>query len=393
MKKMTAKAGIAIMLLASLTSTSAFAAPTQNSKEINLIINSVPVNNGAKPIIKNGRTLAPIRIISESLGASVDWDKATQKVTVTKGSDIIEMTINKPQVKVNGKTSVLEQAPILHSNSTMLPLRFIGESLGCLVEWDSKTRTVTVTSSDATVDTPDFAEDKWGRKIRTTNLPNNAGIFPYVVEGVPNWVYEQINMKNVALISETGVSSNPKQLYSGEKENDSLDYDKMVNILNNYFETILNIDYRTFNEKEFVDFAVKTYHPNGYPKNWDGVTDVESAARVYAKYIKDNKMVVSGEFQVLPEMFWENNMDTHVVSAWVKLTVHQQGPKGSGSFQTFGTVTGGKLPRLEAGKTYEGLVQFRMTDYKVDYNTCGVTSQISLDNNIYGGAKKTNNPY
>lgn len=393
MKKMTAKAGIAIMLLASLTSTSAFAAPTQKGKEINLIINSVPVNTGAKPIIKNGRTLAPIRIISESLGASVDWDKATQKVTITKGSDIIEMTINKPQVKVNGKTSVLEQAPILHSNSTMLPLRFIGESLGCLVEWDSKTRTVTVTSDDVTVEKPNFAQDKWGRKIRTTNLPKNAGIFPYVVEGVPNWVYEQINMTNVALISETGVSSNPKQLYSGEKENDSMDYDKMVNILNNYFDKILNIDYRTFNEKDFVDFAVKTYHPNGYPKNWDGVTDVESAARVYAKYIKDNKMVVSGEFQVLPEMFWENNMDTHVVSAWVKLTVHQQGPDGKG-FQTFGDVPAGtKLPYLTTGKTYEGLVQFRMTDYKVDFNTNEVTSQIHPNSNPFGGAKKTNNPY
>lgn len=387
MKKMTAKAGIAIMLLASLTSTSAFAAPTQKGKEINLIINSVPVNTGAKPIIKNGRTLAPIRIISESLGASVDWDKATQKVTITKGSDIIEMTINKPQVKVNGKTSVLEQAPILHSNSTMLPLRFIGESLGCLVEWDSKTRTVTVTSDDATVEKPNFAQDKWGRKIRTTNLPKNLGIFPYVVEGVPNWVYEQINMTNVALISETGVSSNPKQLYSGEKENDSMDYDKMVNILNNYFDKILNIDYRTINEKDFVDFAVKTYHPNGYPSF---AKNVEDAARQYVKFIKDNKIVFKGEFQVLPEMFWENNMDTHVVSAWVKLTIMQQ-DKG---MQTFGTVTGGgTVPGSVVGKTYEGLVQFRMTDYKVDYNTCEVINQINPSTNTYGGAKKTNNPY
>lgn len=392
MKKITAKVGVALMLMASLTSTNILAATNTKSQEIKLVINSVPVTSGAKPIIKNGRTLAPIRVISESLGASVNWDKATQKVTVKKGADTIELTINKKQAKVNGVTQILDQAPILHNNSTMLPLRFVGEMLGCDVAWDSKTRTVTVTSgADKTESTVTANKDQWGRKIRTTNLPSNASLFPYVVEGVPNWVYEQINMKDKALLSESSVKFNPKQLY--EKQDDTrngLDYNKTMNILNNYFDKVLNIDYRTINETEFVKFAVETYHPNGYPSF---AKSVEDGAKQYVKYIKDNKIVVKGEFEVLPEMFWMNNLNTYVVSAHVKLTVVQQGPKGSGGFQSLGTVTGGTLPHLTTNKTYEGLVQFRLTDYNVDYNTCGITSQISLDNNIYGGAKKTNNPY
>lgn len=393
MKKITAKAGVALMLLASLTSTSVLAAPVPTTKSINLVINSVPVNTDVKPIIMNGRTLAPIRVISESLGASVNWDKATQKVTITRDSDVIELTINKLQVKVNGVTQVLDQAPILHNSSTMLPLRFIGEALGCTIGWDAKTRTVTVTENNAggSITKPTANVDRWGRKIRTTNLPKNSSIFPYIVEGVPNWVYEQINMTNTALISQSGVSSNPKQLFNREKSGDGMDYDKMLNILEEYFDKSLNIDYRTINEADFVSYAVRVYHENGYPSF---AKNVEDAARQYVKYIKDNKIVVTGEFQLLPEMFWENNLDTHVVSAHVKLTVVQS--NSSKGFSSFGDVPTGSIdetPKLVVGKTYEGLVQFRVTDYKIDYNTNNINCQIHPKSNAFGGALKTNNPY
>ena len=99
---------------------------------------------GSKPIIKNGRTLLPIRVLIESLGGIVEWNAKEQKVTITLNGHSIILWIGKDIVLVNGSKVKLDVAPMIINGRTYLPLRFISENLGASVDWDEITKTVTI---------------------------------------------------------------------------------------------------------------------------------------------------------------------------------------------------------------------------------------------------------
>ncbi len=90
------------------------------------------------PVIENGRTLIPIRALSETVGAQVGWEDATQKITITQSATEIVMYLDNPNATVNGATVVLDVAPATRSDRTMVPLRFASESLGLEVKWTQK---------------------------------------------------------------------------------------------------------------------------------------------------------------------------------------------------------------------------------------------------------------
>lgn len=103
------------------------------------------------PIIKESRTLLPIRYVAEALGADVAWDPAERKVTITFKGTTIELWIDKNTARVNGEYKLIDAsnpkvAPIIiPPGRTMLPIRFIAENLGCKVDWDPNLREVKIT--------------------------------------------------------------------------------------------------------------------------------------------------------------------------------------------------------------------------------------------------------
>lgn len=102
------------------------------------------------PIIKNSRTLLPIRSIVEELGGTIAWDGTERKVTISFKGTNIELWIDKPTALVNGSSAKIdpnnaEVVPKIINSRTMIPLRFVAESLGCDVQWEGSTRTITVT--------------------------------------------------------------------------------------------------------------------------------------------------------------------------------------------------------------------------------------------------------
>jgi len=116
-------------------------------------VNGISNTLDSPPIIKNSRTLLPIRAIIEALGGTVGWDTTAKKVTVTLGSTTIELWIGKSIAKVNGVDTSIDSAnpkvvPEIINSRTMLPLRFIAENLGCDVQWDGTTKTITITYLD-----------------------------------------------------------------------------------------------------------------------------------------------------------------------------------------------------------------------------------------------------
>lgn len=114
---------------------------------INLIINGKVIESSVSPVQEQGTTLVPLRVVSEELGAKVQWDKATQKITISKGKINIQLTVGSKKAIVNNKAETLIVAPVLKKGTTMVPLRFVSEKLNVPVDWDSKTGTVLINSS------------------------------------------------------------------------------------------------------------------------------------------------------------------------------------------------------------------------------------------------------
>uniref|UniRef100_A0A7C4Y3W3 Copper amine oxidase N-terminal domain-containing protein n=1 Tax=Caldisericum exile TaxID=693075 RepID=A0A7C4Y3W3_9BACT len=102
-------------------------------------------------MIRENRTLLPIRAIIEALGGTIDWDAKEQKVTINFKGTNIQLWIGKNTALVNGEYKLIDpknpevKPIIIPPGRTMLPIRFIAENLGCLVEWNETLKEVKIT--------------------------------------------------------------------------------------------------------------------------------------------------------------------------------------------------------------------------------------------------------
>jgi len=105
-----------------------------------MTINDVIKAVDAPPFIKAGRTMVPLRAISEGLGAKVEYDSKSRKgkITVILGDRKVEIWIGETTGFVNGKKVTLEVPPEIKKGRTFVPVRFVSEGLGCKVDWNPK---------------------------------------------------------------------------------------------------------------------------------------------------------------------------------------------------------------------------------------------------------------
>ncbi|BAL80387.1 stalk domain-containing protein [Caldisericum exile] len=104
---------------------------------------------GTTPVIVESRTFVPIRAIIEALGGSVQWDASTRKVSISLNDKTLELWINNPIASLNGISTAIDPnnpkvAPLIINGRTMLPLRFVAESLGITVSYDNASRMITL---------------------------------------------------------------------------------------------------------------------------------------------------------------------------------------------------------------------------------------------------------
>ena len=92
----------------------------------------------------SGRTLVPIRFISEFLDFEVTWDATTKTVTIKDPSKTIILSIGQKTASINGNAYEMDVAPLIRDSRTFVPLRFISEAFGYLVNWDAKTQSITI---------------------------------------------------------------------------------------------------------------------------------------------------------------------------------------------------------------------------------------------------------
>lgn len=144
---------IASLLAIALVMSANFALADTDKVEISFKVgDSILKINGADTEVETpyvageGVTLVPLRVITEAFGAQVDWEGGSQTITLTYPGVNIVLQINNIVAKVNEHSETLMEAPALSPNGvTMVPLRFISETFGATVGYDSETSSILVT--------------------------------------------------------------------------------------------------------------------------------------------------------------------------------------------------------------------------------------------------------
>ncbi len=144
--------------------------------------------HGTQPRQINGRVMVPLRGVLEQLGANVEWNASADTVVATRGNTEINLPIGSRFATVNGREVRLDVPAMTLGGSTMVPLRFVSESLGANVVWLSQTQTVMIDSpgtfrayrrQTATDDRTNYSESR--SRYDDTRYNDNRGTASRVV--------------------------------------------------------------------------------------------------------------------------------------------------------------------------------------------------------------------
>jgi len=128
--------------------------PVKDLKVIKLTIGKLETSVNGEPHILDaapyinidaGRTLVPVRFISEAMGAEVNWVPETRQAIITDEKKQIILTIGSKDVLVNGEKQTIDCAAIINSDRTYVPLRFVSETLEAQVDYNGETKEITIT--------------------------------------------------------------------------------------------------------------------------------------------------------------------------------------------------------------------------------------------------------
>ncbi|WP_162463321.1 stalk domain-containing protein [Paenibacillus psychroresistens] len=288
----------ALILISGVVSPSVFAAKELPASVKGQIMIAVIVNGqkvlfpDTEPYLDaNSRTLVPVRFVSESLGAEVKWDDKTRTVTLNYKGKKIVMPLNSKDVSIDGTNITLDTAAVMTDGRTMVPLRFASEAMDADVKWDGDSHYVKVSDKafQAKVDSGEIKLDPWGRMLAPTP-PAVISKNWNVLSDIPSYVYTISTPKGGSGIS------NKKLFEEDWKGLDKSIFSVTENQIRDYYLAALNVDYRTIDENTFVKAIVKEMTFQN-----DDSSITEAAMRSYVKFVKKNHIVIIGYAD--PEMY------------------------------------------------------------------------------------------
>lgn len=113
--------------------------------EIGVYLNKEVLEFDVEPYIKDGRTMVPFRVIFEAMELEVNWNAVSRTVFAKNDTTEIILEIGQSHSYVNGFKKSLDVPAEIINGRTFVPLRFVAENSGAIVDWDSETRTVYIT--------------------------------------------------------------------------------------------------------------------------------------------------------------------------------------------------------------------------------------------------------
>jgi uncharacterized protein YchJ len=112
-----------------------------------VVVNGTELQLDVPPVIEQGRMLVPMRAVFQALGARVEWDGIMRKVTASTDLITLVLTVGETNAFRNGASCTLDVPPKIINGRTMIPLRFVSEAMGMSVFWDANSQTVYITAS------------------------------------------------------------------------------------------------------------------------------------------------------------------------------------------------------------------------------------------------------
>lgn len=123
-------------------------------------------NKNVVPYIENDRTMVPLRFISETFGADVEWIPETRTIEIALEDTKITMQLDNTDYRINGETKSMDTAPVIREDRTFVPIRFVSEALEKAVYWNGSTGVVVV----APLDNPWDDTDSLSQELMTQTL-------------------------------------------------------------------------------------------------------------------------------------------------------------------------------------------------------------------------------
>ncbi len=170
--------------------------PSYGSSRISVFVDGVSLSMDVAPLIMDGRTMVPLKAIMDSIGCTVEWYSEDQSIMVYSSDGekpLLAMNINNRKAIIfydsedSGDIAeaevTIEAPPVIVGGRTMVPLRFIAETIGYEVEWDEQSKTVYLIKPDHyDSEYDDFMSDK---------SETNYDIFPEGIVFSEDLVYEE----------------------------------------------------------------------------------------------------------------------------------------------------------------------------------------------------------
>lgn len=111
---------------------------------VNGVKKEIDPGKSTSAIIIDGRTLLPIRAVVEEMGGTITWDQKEKRIGIKLGEIDMKLWLNKKEAILNNKNILIDVAPILHNDRTMLPLRFVTSNLGADIDWNNTKKEVLI---------------------------------------------------------------------------------------------------------------------------------------------------------------------------------------------------------------------------------------------------------
>jgi hypothetical protein len=118
-----------------------------SSGGVSVFVDGTQLSFDQQPYVQSGRVMLPMRVIFEALGATVDYKSG--KITAQKADITVRLELGSNKMQVNSDTKTLDVAAFAKNGRTLLPLRAVSEALNCKVDWDNATKTVTISTAAA----------------------------------------------------------------------------------------------------------------------------------------------------------------------------------------------------------------------------------------------------
>lgn len=195
-----------------------------------VVFNGKILQMDASPTIEKGTTLVPLRSVFEALGAKVLWDDETQSITASDDDTTVTLAIGEKMARVNGKAVTLPVAARVVDGRTLVPLRFVSESFGAAVDWDARQELAIISTPEKPISVDQSTPADKLLKVHFINvgtadatyisLPDKKNIL--IDAGIDENYFREKPMKVVNYLEEQGVqdidllvSSLPLEDYTG----------------------------------------------------------------------------------------------------------------------------------------------------------------------------------